>query len=127
MQRLNAALPYMLQRHMVPPKLQYRGLGNPRSGTGPFTSTARVTSLTPMDRKDPENSGVNVNYTYGLFPYQTFEPGFAQGSYYRDPRKLIEESLMELMKNIKAERFMKGVSFRRTATGADYKFKRRGK
>ena len=32
-----------------------------------------------MDRKDPENSGVNVNYTYGLFPYQTFEPGFAQG------------------------------------------------
>ena len=28
MQRLNAALPYMLQRHMVPPQLQYRGLKN---------------------------------------------------------------------------------------------------
>ena len=127
MRRLNAALPYMLQRHMVPPKLQYRGLGNPRSGTGPFTSTARVTSLIPMNKEDPDNSGVNVNYTYGLFPYQTFEPGFAQGSFYRDPRKLIEESLMELMRNIKSETFMKGVSFRRTATGADYKFKRRGK
>ena len=120
MTRLNSALPYMVRENMGSPKLNYRGTGR----EGPFTSTVRVTGVTPMNRKNPEAGGVNINYTYGLYPYQTFEPGFEQGDFYRDPRKLIEESIFELARNIKSEYFMRGIAMRRTATGRDYNFKR---
>jgi len=120
MTRLNSALPYMVRENMESPRLNYRGTGR----EGPFTSTVRVTGVTPMNRKNPEAGGVNINYTYGLYPYQTFEPGFEQGDFYRDPRKLIEESIFELARNIKSEYFMRGIAMRRTATGRDYRFKR---
>jgi hypothetical protein len=120
MSRLNSALPYMVRENMGSPRLNYRGTGR----EGPFTSTVRVTGVTPMNRKNPEAGGVNINYTYGLYPYQTFEPGFEQGDFYRDPRKLIEESIFELARNIKSEYFMRGIAMRRTATGRDYRFKR---
>ena len=120
MTRLNSALPYLVRENMGSPRLNFRGTGR----EGPFTSTVRVTGVTPMNRKNPEKGGVNINYTYGLYPYQTFEPGFEQGDFYRDPRKLIEESIFELARNIKSEYFMRGIAMRRTATGRDYRFKR---
>ena len=40
------------------------------------------------------------------FPYQTFEPGFAQGSTYRDPRKIIGESIREIAQGIVGNKFL---------------------
>ena len=41
--------------------------------------------------------GLTIDYTYDLFPYQTFEPGFKQGSTLRDPRRIIGQSIRELV------------------------------
>ena len=51
--------------------------------------------------------GVQVNYTYDKFPYQTFEPGFKQGSTQRDPRKIIGESVREIAQSIIGSKFLK--------------------
>ena len=40
--------------------------------------------------------GTELDYTYMKNPYQTFEPGFKQGSTMRDPRKIIGESIREI-------------------------------
>jgi len=62
--------------------------------TGRFANSARVTSILPKPRK---NNFV-VRYSYRLFPYQTFEPGFKQGSpRSRDPRLLISSAIRSLM------------------------------
>ena len=107
MQIVNRSLPRMLKRNMEPPALQYRGIGNPRQGTGPFNTGVRVTSITQNKKVA---GGVNVNYTYEKYPYQTFEPGFKQGSILRDPRKLIQESIRDIMIERKQSRFL---NFRR--------------
>jgi len=39
-------------------------------------------------------------------PYQTFEPGYAQGSTYRDPRKIIGESIREIAQKLTGNRFI---------------------
>jgi len=107
MSQLNASLPRHLKRNMEPPALQYRGRGNPRQGTGPFNTGVRVTSVTPHKKV---RGGLNINYTYEKYPYQTFEPGFKQGSTLRDPRKLIEESVRDIMIERKRTQFL---NFRR--------------
>jgi hypothetical protein len=107
MSQLNASLPRHLKRNMEPPALQYRGRGNPRQGTGPFNTGVRVTSVTPHKKV---RGGLNINYTYEKYPYQTFEPGFKQGSTLRDPRKLIEESVRDVMIERKRTQFL---NFRR--------------
>jgi len=105
MQMINAELPRFLQRNMVPPRLQYRGRGNPtKPFAGPFNTGVQVTSLT--DSKS-NAGGLNVHYTYEKYPYQTFEPGFEQGSRLRDPRELIKESIRQIMIQNKQNRFLR--------------------
>ena len=108
MQIVNRSLPRHIKNNMTPPALQYRGQGNPsRPFAGPFNTGARVTSLSPYKKVQ---GGVQVNYTYEKYPYQTFEPGFKQGSVFRDPRKLIQESIRDIMIERKQTRFL---NFRR--------------
>ena len=51
--------------------------------------------------------GVNIDYTYQLDPYQTFEPGGAMGSTNRDPRSLIGLSIREIATDIMGKKFIK--------------------
>jgi len=105
MQMINAELPRFLKTNMTPPRLQYRGKGNPsKPFAGPFNTGVQVTSLT--DSKS-NAGGINVNYTYEKYPYQTFEPGFEQGSTLRDPRELIKESIRQIMITNKQNRFLR--------------------
>jgi len=39
-------------------------------------------------------------------PYQTFEPGFAQGSTHRDPRKLIGGTIREVAQRLTGNKFI---------------------
>jgi hypothetical protein len=107
MNMIQKALPRHLKNNMEPPALQYRGIGNPKQGTGPFNTGVRITSV-KNNKKVP--GGINVNYTYEKYPYQTFEPGFKQGDPFRDPRKLIQESIRDIMIERKQSRFL---NFRR--------------
>tara|TARA_Y100001951_G_scaffold74318_1_gene61288 strand:+ start:245 stop:1777 length:1533 start_codon:yes stop_codon:yes gene_type:complete len=84
---LNEALPAMVASKMVQPALQFR--------TGRFANSARIENLTIGSR-----GGIQVDYDYMKQPYQTFEPGFKQGSTQRDPRKIIGESIRELAMGI---------------------------
>ena len=77
---------------MKPPRLVYR--------TGRFAESARITDITYTPQGYP-----SIGYTYMKYPYQTFEPGFAQGSEDRDPRKLIDRSIRELAVQFTLGRF----------------------
>jgi hypothetical protein len=77
--RINAAV----AKNMDLPGLQYQ--------TGRFASGVKITDVS----KTPQGFA-SIGYTYQLYPYQTFEPGFAQGSTDRDPRKLIDRSIREI-------------------------------
>jgi len=104
MQMVNKALPRHLKRNMEPPALQYRGRGNPsKPFAGPFNRGVRVQNI--RDFKDVQG-GLDIQYTYEKYPYQTFEPGFEKGSVLRDPRKLIEESIRDIMIERKQTRFL---------------------
>lgn len=60
--------------------------------TGRFAESARVDRLA-TDR----NGIITAFYTYMKYPYQTFEPGYAQGSpKTRDPKLLISKSIREI-------------------------------
>ena len=85
---INAVLGSVVQGNMGSPALNYRGTGR----HGPFTTTVRAENVLFGPR-----GGLTIDYTYALFPYQTFEPGFAQGSTLRDPRKLIGSSIKEIV------------------------------
>ena len=67
---------------MLPDEL-LKQMGSPRlnNRTGRFRNSAKVTNVTLGNR-----GGVNIDYTYQLDPYQTFEPGGAMGSTNRDPK-----------------------------------------
>jgi len=80
---INAKLPQQVAANMGSPRLNYR--------TGRFADSTRVVGITPTPQGFP-----SIAYTYMLYPYQTFEPGFAQGSVNRDPRKLINLSIRQL-------------------------------
>jgi hypothetical protein len=64
--------------------------------TGRFADSVRVTRLART--KEDE---VTAFYTYMKYPYQTFEPGFAQGQIAtRDPKLLISKSIRDIAKDI---------------------------
>ena len=60
--------------------------------TGRFANSVHVTSLTAT-----REQAVNVWYGYMDSPYQTFEPGWKQGHKGYDPRRLIKNSIRELL------------------------------
>lgn len=80
---LNQKLPDAIVNNMGSPALNYR--------TGRFANSVRVTDITKTPRGFP-----SIGYTYQTSPYQTFEPGYAQGSAERDPRRLIDRSIREV-------------------------------
>jgi len=89
---LNAQLPGVVTKNMSLPGLENR--------TGRFAGSVRVTDILQTARGFP-----SVGYTYDTFPYQTFEPGYAQGSVDRDPRKVINLSIREIASQYAIGRF----------------------
>jgi hypothetical protein len=73
-----------------------------RYQTGRFANSVEPTQVMVGPR-----GGVHVDYTYMKYPYQTFEPGFKQGSTARDPRKIIGESVREIAQSIIGSKFLK--------------------
>jgi hypothetical protein len=80
---LNTRINTVVAKNMELPGLEYQ--------TGRFASGVKITDVSKTPQGFP-----SVGYTYQLYPYQTFEPGFAQGSTDRDPRKLIDRSIREI-------------------------------
>jgi len=80
---LNRNLPTVVAKNMGDPRLNYR--------TGRFANSVRAVGINRTSGGFP-----SIAYTYQLSPYQTFEPGFKQGSPDRDPRKLIDLSIREI-------------------------------
>lgn len=91
---INAMLPDELLAQMELPRLRNR--------TGRFRNSAQVTDI----RIGPRG-GTEVDYTYQLNPYQTFEPGGAQGSTNRDPRALIGGTIREIAQDLIGAKFIK--------------------
>jgi len=89
---LNQQLPEQVAGNMESPRLNYR--------TGRFASSVRVTDITQTAKGFP-----SIGYTYMKYPYQTFEPGYAQGDVNRDPRKLIDASIREIAAQFAIGRF----------------------
>lgn len=91
-QAFNAKLPRKIAENMNSPALNYR--------TGRFAESVRVTDVVTTPQGFP-----SFGYTYMKGPYQTFEPGFAQGSVDRDPRRLIDRSMREIAAEFAIGRF----------------------
>lgn len=89
---LNQQLPNVVAKNMGDPALNYR--------TGRFASSVRATDISRTPQGFP-----SIGYTYQLNPYQTFEPGYAQGDPNRDPRPLIDRSIREIMTQFAIGRF----------------------
>ena len=84
---INKGLPKAIKGNMGVPALVNR--------TGRFAESAEVKNITMGPR------GATVaEYTYQKNPYQVFEPGNAMGSTYRDPRKIIGESVRQIAQSI---------------------------
>jgi hypothetical protein len=91
-QMFNAKLPAAIEANMNSPRLNYR--------TGRFAESAKV-----VDVNTTSQGFLSFGYTYQKYPYQTFEPGFAQGSTDRDPRKLIDRSMRDIAVEFAIGRF----------------------
>jgi hypothetical protein len=91
-QSFNAKLPSKIAENMKSPALNYR--------TGRFASSVRVVDAVLTPQGFP-----SFGYTYMKYPYQTFEPGYAQGSVERDPRKLIDRTMREIAVEFAIGRF----------------------
>lgn len=89
---LNQQLPRTVAKNMEDPRLNYR--------TGRFASSVKVTDIITTKKGFP-----SVGYTYDKYPYQTFEPGYRQGSVERDPRRLIDVSIREIAVQFAIGRF----------------------
>jgi hypothetical protein len=89
---MNAQLPDTIAKNMQSPRLNYQ--------TGRFANSVKITDVIMTPQGFP-----SVGYTYQKNPYQTFEPGFAQGDPDRDPRKLIDMSIRELAAKFAIGRF----------------------
>jgi len=89
---INKQLPQQVAANMGSPYLEYR--------TGRFASSTRVTEAITTAKGFP-----SFGYTYDKFPYQTFEPGYAQGDINRDPRKIIDRSIREIAAQFALGRF----------------------
>lgn len=84
---INLLLTDTVRKNMGTPRLNWR--------TGRFARSATV-----LETKFSKDGYLNLYYTYMTYPYQTFEPGFAQGSNTRDPRVVIGESIKEIASTI---------------------------
>ncbi len=91
---INEKLSDVIKSKMFQPKLVNR--------TGRFAESAKVVGVTA----GPRGGNIVFNYTYDKFPYQTFEPGFAQGSIQRDPRSIIGRSVRQIATQILGKRFI---------------------
>jgi len=83
MMMINKELPKTIKANMETPALNNR--------TGRFAESVKVVDAVKTRQGFP-----SFGYTYQKNPYQTFEPGFAQGSPERDPRALISRSIREI-------------------------------
>ena len=68
--------------------------------SGDFARSVEITDVAVTPQGFP-----SIGYTYDKYPYQTFEPGYAQGSPERDPRRLIDASIREIAMNLAIGRF----------------------
>tara|TARA_R110000796_G_scaffold1430_4_gene5695 strand:+ start:1830 stop:3200 length:1371 start_codon:yes stop_codon:yes gene_type:complete len=89
---INKELPDTVRKNMQLPGLENR--------SGRFSEGVKVTSVLKTSRGYP-----SIGYTYAKYPYQTFEPGYAQGSTERDPRKVINQSIREIAAQFALGRF----------------------
>lgn len=80
---INANLHEQLRKNMRSPALNYQ--------TGRFASSAKVEKMS-----ESRNGMITAFYSYMKNPYQTFEPGFKQGSEKRNPKTLISKSIREI-------------------------------
>ena len=90
--QINARLSMTVIKNMGTPALENR--------SGRFARSTQVTDVIQTSQGFP-----SIGYTYQKFPYQTFEPGFKQGSVQRDPRTLIDRSIREIASQLIAGRF----------------------
>ena len=91
---INSILPQAVAMKMQPPALRYR--------TGRFANSARVTQVLQGPR-----GGLQADYTYMRTPYETFEPGNKMGSTQRDPRKIIGQTIREVVAQAMQSKFIK--------------------
>ena len=89
---LNQRLPDTIVNNMGSPALENR--------TGRFASSVKITDISRTTQGYP-----SIGYTYRKDPYQTFEPGYQQGSTELDPRKLINASIREIAAEFAIGRF----------------------
>lgn len=89
---MNARLPEVVAKNMRKPGLEYQ--------SGRFAKSVKITDVMLTPKGFP-----SVGYTYMLYPYQTFEPGFAQGNLEKDPRTLIDRSIREIAAQFAMGRF----------------------
>lgn len=89
---LNQRITKQVASNMKSPALNYR--------TGRFAESVQITDIV----RTPQGF-YSAGYTYQKNPYQTFEPGFAQGTPDRDPRRLIDKSIREIAVEFAIGRF----------------------
>ena len=88
---LNQALSQQIKDNMNSPALINR--------TGRFAESVKV------ERISESRAGmISAFYSYMKSPYQTFEPGFAQGSNKRNPKTLISKSIREIASGLVGNR-----------------------
>ena len=92
MAMLNQKLPDTIVKNMGSPALENQ--------SGRFASSVKITDISKTPQGYP-----SIGYRYMKSPYQTFEPGFRQGSTERDPRKLINASIREIAAEFAIGRF----------------------
>lgn len=80
---INQALSTKIKENMGTPALNNR--------TGRFAESAKVVNMSQS-----RQGMITAFYSYMKSPYQTFEPGFAQGSEKRNPKTLISKSIREI-------------------------------
>ena len=73
-----------------------------RNRTGRFRRSAQVENVIVGPK-----GGTEVQYSYMKMPYQTFEPGYAQGSTDRDPRRLIGGTIREIATELTGKKFIR--------------------
>lgn len=84
---LNRLISIYVHRHMHRPELIWR--------TGRFANSVRIVGISAT-----RSQAVQAAYTYMLYPYQTFEPGFRQGHKGYDPRRLIDKAIRSLLAEV---------------------------
>lgn len=89
---INNSLHSVLQENMTSPRLVYR--------TGRFAKSVKVERVLTSKK-----GFYTIYYNYMKDPYQTFEPGSAQGTRQRNPKALISKSIREIAYPIIGARF----------------------